>query len=109
MAQIFTETGRNEWRMGNIHQTAIIEEGASIHPEAFVGPFCVVGGEVTLEAEVTLKSHVAVAGRTKIGRGTSIFPFASIGHAPQDLKYHGEKSELVIGENCIIREHVTVN
>lgn len=95
--------------MGNIHPTAIIEEGASIHPEAVVGPYCVVGPEVTLAAGVTLKSHVAVAGRTRIGQGTTIYPFASIGHAPQDLKYRGEKSELVIGERCIIREHVTIN
>ena len=109
MAQIVWGEQENGWPMGNIHQTAIIEEGASIHPEATVGPFCVVGSEVTLQAGVTLKSHVAVAGRTRIGKGTVIYPFASIGHAPQDLKYHGEKSELVIGENCSIREHVTIN
>ncbi|WP_339634723.1 acyl-ACP--UDP-N-acetylglucosamine O-acyltransferase [uncultured Sneathiella sp.] len=95
--------------MGRIHQTAIIEDGASVHPDADVGPFCVVGKDVMLAADVTLKSHVAVAGNTKIGSGTTIFPFASIGHAPQDLKYNGENSELVIGENCTIREHVTIN
>ena len=95
--------------MGRIHQTAIIEDGASVHPDADVGPFCVVGKDVMLAADVTLKSHVAVAGNTKIGRGTTIFPCASIGHAPQDLKYNGENSELVIGENCTIREHVTIN
>ena len=95
--------------MGKIHQTAIIEAGASVHPDAEIGPFCVIGKDVTLAADVTLKSHVAVEGKTSIGRGTTIFPFASIGHAPQDLKYKGEKSELFIGENCIIREHVTVN
>ncbi|MBO0334997.1 acyl-ACP--UDP-N-acetylglucosamine O-acyltransferase [Sneathiella sp. CAU 1612] len=95
--------------MGNIHQTAIIEDGASVHPDAVVGPFCVVGKDVTLNANVTLKSHVAVDGCTHIGQGTTIFPFASIGHAPQDLKYNGEKSRLTIGENCIIREHVTIN
>ncbi|WP_334129224.1 acyl-ACP--UDP-N-acetylglucosamine O-acyltransferase [Sneathiella sp.] len=95
--------------MGNIHHSAIVEEGASVDPSAVVGPFCVVGSEVTLDAGVTLKSHVAVAGRTTIGKGTTIFPFASIGHAPQDLKYYGEKSELVIGDDCVIREHVTIN
>ena len=95
--------------MGNIHHTAIIEEGALVDPEAVVGPFCVVGKDVTLGSGVTLKSHVAVAGWTRIGRGTTIYPFASVGHAPQDLKYNGEKSQLDIGENCIIREHVTIN
>ncbi len=95
--------------MGNIHKTAIIEDGANVHEDAVVGPFCVVGKDVTLEAEVTLKSHVAVDGYTRIGQGTTIYPFASIGHAPQDLKYSGEKSELIIGKNCNIREHVTIN
>jgi UDP-N-acetylglucosamine acyltransferase len=95
--------------MGNIHQTAIIEDGASVHVDADVGPFCVVGKDVTLEANVTLKSHVAVDGFTHIGQGTTIYPFASIGHAPQDLKYAGEQSQLIIGENCVIREHVTIN
>ena len=95
--------------MGNIHQTAIIEDGASVHSDAIVGPFCVVGKDVTLEANVNLKSHVAVDGHTLIGQGTTIFPFASVGHAPQDLKYSGEPSKLTIGENCIIREHVTIN
>ncbi|WP_373088434.1 acyl-ACP--UDP-N-acetylglucosamine O-acyltransferase [Sneathiella sp.] len=95
--------------MGQIHHTAIIEEGASVHPDVRIGPFCVVGGNVTLGANVTLKSHVAVDGKTTIGGGTTIFPFASVGHAPQDLKYSGEQSELIIGENCQIREHVTIN
>ncbi|PHQ69766.1 MAG: acyl-[acyl-carrier-protein]--UDP-N-acetylglucosamine O-acyltransferase [Sneathiella sp.] len=95
--------------MGNIHQTTIIEDGASVDPEANIGPFCVIGEDVTLAANVTLKSHVAISGKTAIGAGTTIYPFASIGHPPQDLKFQGEKSELVIGENCTIREHVTVN
>jgi len=95
--------------MGTIHQTAIIEDGASVDPGANIGPFCVIGPEVRLGVNVTLKSHVAISGKTTIGAGTTIFPFASIGHPPQDLKFQGEKSELLIGDNCTIREHVTIN
>ena len=74
-----------------------------------IGPFCVVGDDVVLGDGVELVSQVAVAGRTEIGADTRIFPFASIGHQPQDLKYDGEPSRLVIGERCVIRENVTVN
>jgi len=73
-----------------------------------IGPYCVVGGEVSLGEEVSLLAHVVVAGRTEIGAGTRIFPFASIGHQPQDLK-RGEPSRLVIGRNNTIRESVTMN
>jgi UDP-N-acetylglucosamine acyltransferase len=74
-----------------------------------VGPYCVVGGEVALGDGVELLSHVVVAGRTTIGPRTRIFPFASIGHQPQDLKYKGEPSTLAIGGDCLIREGVTMN
>jgi len=74
-----------------------------------IGPFCVVGSQVALADEVELKSHVVVTGRTTIGARTSIFPFASIGHQPQDLKYKGEPSTLEVGSECIIREGVTLN
>lgn len=92
-----------------IHPTAVIDNGAVIGNNVQIGPYCVVGGEVTLGDDVVLHSHVAVAGCTTVGAGTHIFPFASIGHAPQDLKFHGEKSELIIGKNNMIREHVTMN
>jgi UDP-N-acetylglucosamine acyltransferase len=95
--------------MGNIHQTAIVEEGASVSPDAYVGPYCVIGSGANIAAGVKLQSHVAIAGKTTIGAGTVIFPYSSIGHPPQDLKFHGEMSELIIGENCTIREHVTIN
>lgn len=95
--------------MAQIHPTAIIEPGAKLAESVRVGPFCVVGAKVELAAEVELLSHVVVAGRTSIGEGTRIFPFASIGHQPQDLKYRGEESALVIGRRNIIREHVTMN
>lgn len=93
----------------SIHQTAIIEKGAEIGSGVKIGPYCVVGPNVKLANDVELKSHVVVAGYTSIGEKTVVFPFASIGHAPQDLKYKGEKSELIIGKNNNIREHVTMN
>jgi len=92
-----------------IHPTAIVADGARIASGAVIGPFCVVGPDVELAAGAELISHVAVAGRTSIGRGTRIWPFASVGHQPQDLKYRGEASRLEIGADCMIREHVTVN
>lgn len=92
-----------------IHPTAIIENGAQIGRDVSVGPYCVIGPEVTLHDGVTLKAHVCVEGRTLIGEGTTVFPFASLGSAPQDLKYAGERSELLIGKNNTIREHVTMN
>ncbi len=92
-----------------IHSTAIIEEGAQIGDNCQIGPYCTVGPHVVLGKNITLKSHVVVDGRTTIGEGTTIYPFASIGTAPQDLKYHGEPSELIIGKNNTIREHVTMN
>lgn len=95
--------------MSHIHPSAVIEEGAQIDPSARVGPFCVVGPEVVLKADVELKSHVVVTGRTEVGAGTVIFPFAVIGEIPQDLKFKGEASRLVIGERNRIREHVTMN
>ncbi|MFG6567268.1 acyl-ACP--UDP-N-acetylglucosamine O-acyltransferase [Sulfitobacter sp. 1A13679] len=95
--------------MSNIHPSAVIEEGAQIDPSARVGPFCMVGPEVVLKADVELKSHVVVTGRTEVGAGTVIFSFAVIGEIPQDLKFKGEASRLVIGERNRIREHVTMN
>src|SRR5215470_5925787 len=95
--------------MTDIHPTAIIEPGARLADTARIGPYCHVGGAVELGERVVLHSHVVVAGRTTIGANTRIFPFASIGHAPQDLKYAGEESSLVIGHDNVIREHVTMN
>jgi UDP-N-acetylglucosamine acyltransferase len=93
----------------NIHPTAIVEDGATLGEDVKIGPYCVVGSGATLEVGCELISHVAVAGHTAVGARTRIFPFASIGHQPQDLKYKGEPSTLVIGEECIIREGVTMN
>ena len=95
--------------MSNVHPSAIIEAGAQIDPSARVGPLCVVGEHVTLGAGVHLKSHVVVTGRTEVGADTVIFPFSVIGGIPQDLKFKGEDSRLIIGKRNRIREHVTMN
>ncbi len=92
-----------------IHPTAIIDPSAQIGQGVSIGPYCIVGPDAVLDDNVVLKAHVVVDGATRIGAGTTIYPFASIGSAPQDLKYKGEKSELIIGQNCTIREHVTMN
>lgn len=93
----------------NIHPSAVIEDGAQIDASARVGPFCVIGAHVVLGADVVLKSHVVVTGHTEIGEGTVVFPFAAIGEVPQDLKFKGEASHLVVGKRNRIREHVTMN
>ncbi|MSO75734.1 MAG: acyl-ACP--UDP-N-acetylglucosamine O-acyltransferase [Alphaproteobacteria bacterium] len=95
--------------MAAIHPTAIVAPGATLGEAVSVGPYCIVGPEVELRAGVVLEAHVVVAGRTRIGPRTHIFPFASIGHQPQDLKYNGEASRLIIGGDNRIREHVTMN
>jgi UDP-N-acetylglucosamine acyltransferase len=92
-----------------IHPTALVDEGARIGEGVRIGPFCQVTREVTLGDGVELKSHVVVTGRTTVGARTRIFPFASIGHQPQDLKYKGEPSTLTVGADCLIREGVTMN
>jgi UDP-N-acetylglucosamine acyltransferase len=92
-----------------IHPTAVVASGARLAPDAAIGPYCIVGGEVELGRGVTLAAHVVVGGRTTIGPDTRIFPFASIGQEPQDLKYCGEESSLVIGCRNTIREYVTMN
>jgi len=95
--------------MGGIHPSAVIETGAQIDPSATVGPFCLIGSDVVIGPAVVLKSHVVVSGRTQIGEGTVVFPFAVIGEIPQDLKFKGEPTQLVIGKRNRIREHVTIN
>ncbi len=92
-----------------VHATAIVEAGARLGDDVRIGPFCHVGAEVVLSDGVVLESHAVVVGRTTIGARTRVFPFASIGHQPQDLKYKGEPSTLAVGSDCIIREGVTMN
>ncbi len=91
------------------HPTAIVEDGARIGAGVRIGPYCMVGRNVELGDGCELISHAVVAGHTKIGPRARIFPFASIGHQPQDLKFKGEASTLTIGADCILREGVTIN
>ncbi len=88
---------------------AAVDPAAKIGADVTIGPFCTVGPYVALADGVKLISHVAVAGRTSIGARTRVFPFASLGHEPQDLKFKGEPSTLTIGADCTIREGVTMN
>ena len=92
-----------------VHPSSHIASGAKLGEGVKIGPFCTVGPHVELGDGAELVSHAAVWGHTKIGARTRIFPFASVGHEPQDLKYRGEPSTLTIGSDCKIREGVTIN
>ena len=92
-----------------IHKSSEINSKAKISKNVKIGPFCYVGPNVTIGDNVELISNVHLEGNTTIGKGTKIFPFASIGTQPQDLKFKGEKNSLEIGENNLIREYVTIN
>ena len=92
-----------------IHNSSVIDKKAKISKNVKIGPFCYVGPNVELQENVELISNVHIEGSTNIGNGTKIFPFASIGTQPQDLKYKNEKNSLTIGNNNIIREYVTIN
>ena len=95
--------------MKTIHATAIINPNATMGKDIAIGPYCIVGQDVHLGDGVRLHSHVVIDGRTTIGTETEIYPFSSIGLPPQDLKYKGEESELIIGARNTIREYVTMN
>ena len=92
-----------------IHETAIVDKNAKVHSSVSIGPFSVIGPNVEIGENVIIHSHVNISGNTKIGNGNKIFPFASIGNDPQDLKYNGEETKLVIGNNNKIREYVTLH
>ena len=91
-----------------IDKTAIINKNAKIHTSVKVGPYSVIGPQVEIGENTEIQSHVSITGNTKIGKGNKIYPFVSI-NDPQDLKYNGEKTSLVIGDNNKIREYVTIN
>jgi len=93
----------------SIHPSAVIADGATLGNDVEIGPFCVVDEHVSIGDGTVLKSHVCISGHTKIGANNRFFPFSSIGHEPQDLKYHGEPSEVIIGNGNTIRENVTIN
>lgn len=92
-----------------IHATAIIDSAARIPHSCSIGPFCIIGDDVEMGEHCELLSHVVLKGPTKIGSNNRIFPFASIGLEPQDLKFKGEKTRLEIGNNNVIRESVTIH
>lgn len=92
-----------------IDPTSRVEDGARLGEGVEIGPFCTVGADVVLGAGVRLISHVALTGHTTIGENGVVYPFASLGFPPQSYHYKGEASRLIIGRNCIIREHVTMN
>ncbi len=92
-----------------VHSSSVIEGGAELGDGVVIGPFCHVGSAVKLGQGVELMSHVSVTGDTSIGKASRLFPFASVGSEPQDLKYAGEAATLTIGSNCTIREGVTMN
>ena len=93
----------------DIHSSALVEPGARLGRDVRIGPFCTVGPDVELGDGCELVSHVVLQGHTTIGARCRFYPFASIGHAPQDLRYKGEPTTLSIGQDCIVREGVTMN
>jgi UDP-N-acetylglucosamine acyltransferase len=95
--------------MSLIHPTAIVEDGARLGADVTVGAFSVVGREVVLEDGVTLDAHVMIRGRTTVGARTRVATLAVLGGEAQDLSYKGEDTALVIGPDCVIREHATIN
>jgi len=92
-----------------IHKTAIIDSKAKISLNVKIGPYSIIGPNVEINENVIVQSHVNISGYTSIGKGNNIYPFASIGSDPQDMKYNNEKTKLLIGNNNIIREYVTIN
>lgn len=93
----------------SIHPTAVIDPSAEIDSSASIGPYCIIGPRVTVGPEVEIQAHASIDKDTSIGRGSRIFPFASVGADPQDLKYKGESTRLIIGEEVTIRESATIH
>ncbi|MBL8171530.1 MAG: acyl-ACP--UDP-N-acetylglucosamine O-acyltransferase [Acidobacteria bacterium] len=92
-----------------IHPTAIVSAQAELGARVSVGPYTLIGEQVVIHDEVEIAGHVVLAGPCEIGSGTQIYPFASLGQPPQDLKYRGEPTRLIVGQRNVIREYVTMN
>ena len=92
-----------------IHKTAVIDSKAKISSKASIGAYTVIGPNVSIDDDVKIHAQVNISGNTKIGKRNIIYPFASIGNDPQDLKYNGDETSLIIGNNNKIREYVTIN
>lgn len=95
--------------MSTIHPTAIIEPGAQLGEGVSVGAYSLIGSGVEIGDGSVIHSHAVVTGRTRLGARVKVYPFASLGHAPQDLKYRGEESRLEVGDDTVVRENVTMN
>jgi len=95
--------------MAQIHPTAIVDPGAELAADVVIGPYCVIGARVVIDAGTQVAPHVVIDGRTRIGRSNRLFAFSSIGGLPQDKKFAGEDTELVIGDGNTIREYCTLN
>ena len=92
-----------------IHKTAIIDSKAKISSNVQIGPYAIIGPNVEIDSDVIIHSQVNISGCTKVGKKNIFYPMSSIGSNPQDLKYNGEKTTLIIGDGNTIREHVTIN
>jgi UDP-N-acetylglucosamine acyltransferase len=95
--------------MAKIHATAIVDKSAQLHESVEVGAYSIIGPNVVIGENTTVSNHVGIKGHTTIGKNNSIYQFASIGEAPQDKKYHGEPTKLIIGDDNIIREFSTLH
>ena len=92
-----------------IHPTAIIDSSAEIADTATIGPYSVIGPDVVIGSDTVVESHVVIKGPTRIGARNRIYQFSTVGEATPDLKYHDEPTELVIGDDNVIRENVTIH
>lgn len=95
--------------MPDIHITAIVSPKAKIADGVKIGPYCIIGDKVTIDTGTILFSHVNIQGNTSIGKNNKIYPYASLGTEPQDLKYKDEDTKLIVGDNNTIREYTTMN
>jgi UDP-N-acetylglucosamine acyltransferase len=106
---LMTQHGTDLLDRTSIHPTAIVAHGAELGPGVVIGPFCSVGPDVVIEAGAKLVSHVVVEGHTRIGEAAQLFPFCTVGLAPQDMKYKGEPTRCEIGARTLVREHCTIH
>ena len=95
--------------MSLVHPNSFISEKVQLGDNVKIGPYCYIDGDITIQENTELKSHVVISGKTTIGKNNKFYPFSNIGCDPQDLKFNGEDSELVIGDNNIFRENTTIS
>ena len=95
--------------MSLVHPNSFISEKVQLGDNVKIGPYCYIDGDITIQDNTELKSHVVISGKTTIGKNNKFYPFSNIGCDPQDLKFNGEDSELVIGDNNIFRENTTIS